>query len=316
MGIETRLSGKNILVTGATGFLGSHLCRSLSGTACTVHAISRKPQTGSKMLRWWQGDLSDFATTQSLLSKIQPDVIFHLTSHGWGAPGLEHVRPTLYNDLIATINVLTVATDLKIDRLVLTGSLEEPQAGDPEIVPSTPYAAAKWACGAYARMFHQLYQTPAVIVRIFMTYGQGQAAEKLLPYTILCLLKGEAPKVTNGERLIDWIYVDDVIEGLRTAAEASDVEGSTIEVGSGTLRSIREVVEQLVSLVRPGVHPLFGAVASRPIEPVRAANVIDTYKRIGWRPTTSWEKGLNLTVDWYRAQFLNQGSELQSSASH
>jgi nucleoside-diphosphate-sugar epimerase len=307
MSTESKLSGKKILVTGATGFLGSHLCRTLSRIACDVHAISRKPQTRSKILHWCQGDLSDFATTQTLLGKIQPDVVFHLTSHGWGAPGLEHVQPTLYNDLIATVNVLTVATDLKIRRLVLTGSLEEPQSGDPEVVPSTPYAAAKWACGAYARMFYQLYQTPTVIVRIFMTYGPGQAAEKLIPYTIRTLLRGETPKVTKGERLIDWIYVDDVIEGLLTAGEASDIEGSTIDVGSGTLRSIRDVLEQLVSRVRPGIRPLFGALPSRPMEPVRAANVIDTYERVGWKPAISWEKGLELTVDWYTAQFRNDG---------
>ena len=314
MATEFKLSRQRILVTGATGFLGSHLCRSLSRIAHDVHAISRKPQTGNKLLQWWQGDLSDFATTQTLLNKIQPDVIFHLTSHGWGAPGLEHVRPTLHSDLIATVNLLTVATELKIRRVVLTGSLEEPQSGDPELVPSTPYAAAKWACGAYARMFHQLYQTPAVIVRIFMTYGPGQPVQKLIPYTILSLLNGEPPKVSNGQRLIDWVYVDDVIEGLLTAAQATDIEGSTIDLGSGTLVSVREVVEQVVSLVGTEVRPLFGAVPSRPIEPVRAANVIDTYERIGWKAATSWQKGLELTINWYSTEFKNNGSELRTNA--
>jgi len=300
MGVEFKLSGQRILVTGATGFLGSHLCRSLSGMSNDVHAISRKPQVSNKVLQWWQGDLADFVTTQTVLNAIQPDVIFHLTTHGWGAPGLEHVRPTLHNDLIATVNLLTVATELKIRRVVLTGSLEEPQSSDPELVPSSPYAAAKWACGAYARMFHQLYQTPAVIVRIFMTYGPGQAVQKLIPYTILSLLKGEPPKVSNGERLIDWIYVNDVIDGLLTAAQTNDIEGSTIDLGSGRLVSVREVVERLVSLVRPAVRPQFGAVPSRPIEPIRAANVIDTYARIGWKAATSWEKGLEFTINWYQ----------------
>jgi UDP-glucose 4-epimerase len=305
MEIESKFSGQRILVTGATGFLGSHLCRSLSAIACELHAISRKPPASNEHLRWWQGDLSDFAQTQIVLKNIQPDVIFHLTTHGWGAPSLEHVLPTLRSDLIATVNLLTVATELRIRRLVLTRSLEEPQSTDPELVPSSPYAAAKWACGAYARMFHQLYRTPVVLVRIFMAYGPGQPVQKLIPYTILSLLNGETPKLSDGQRLVDWIYVDDVIQGLLIAAQASDIEGSTIDLGSGILVSIREVVQQLVILVRPDVRPLFGALPSRPPEPIRAANISASYNRVGWKAATPLEKGLELTANWYRKQLQN-----------
>ena len=119
-----KLSGQKILVTGASGFLGSHLCRSLCMNGTEVHAISRNSSTDDKSsLHWWQGDLADFGTARKLLAAIQPEVIFHLTSHGWGAPGLEHVLPTLHSDLIATVNVLTAATELKIRRLVFTSSL-------------------------------------------------------------------------------------------------------------------------------------------------------------------------------------------------
>jgi nucleoside-diphosphate-sugar epimerase len=275
-----------------------------------LHAVSRKLRASDKQLQWWQGDLSDFATTQVLIKKIQPHIIFHLTTHGWGAPGLEHVRPTLHNDLIATVNLLTVATELKIRRVILTSSLEEPQGVDEEPVPSSPYAAAKWASAVYARMFYQLYQTPVVITRIFMTYGPGQPVQKLIPYTILSLLRGEAPKLSNGQRLVDWIYIDDVIQGLLAAAQANNVEGSTIDLGSGTLTPIRKVVEELVHLVKPETRPLFGALPSRPTEPVRAANIIDTHERIDWQAATPLEKGLALTVNWYAAQLEDNASVL------
>ncbi len=297
-----KLSDKKILVTGASGFLGSHLCRSLCMNGTEVHAISRNPHADDKGLHWWQGDLADFATARKLLAAIQPEVIFHLTSHGWGGPGLEHVLPTLHNDLIATVNLLTAATELKIRRLVLTASLEEPQSNDPEITPSSPYGVAKWACGAYARMFHRLYQTPIILVRIFMTYGPGQAVGKLIPYVTLSLLNNEVPRLSTGERLIDWIYVDDVIRGLLAAAEASDLDGRTIDLGSGRLVSIRDIVLQLVQLVKAPVQPLFGALPPRPSEMVRAANTNDAYARLGWKPVTPLDKGLELTVNWYQAQ--------------
>ena len=305
------LAKQRILVTGATGFLGSHLCRFLSTIAAEVHAISRKRQFGNDHLRWWQGDLSDFAMAQRLLQSIQPDVIFHLTAHTWGGPGVELVQPTLRDDLVATVNLLTAATELKLRRLVLTGSLEEPQPGSPEAVPSSPYAAAKWASGAYARMFHQLYGTPTVILRIFMTYGPGQPAKKLIPYTILSLLNRESPKLSNGQRLIDWIYVDDVIRGLVSAAQAPGIEGATIDLGSGHLRSILDVVEQLVARVSPGTRPVFGAAPARPMEPIRAAKIDEAYERLGWRPLTPWDHGLELTIDWYRREFSSQAAKLR-----
>jgi nucleoside-diphosphate-sugar epimerase len=275
-----------------------------------LHAVSRKPRTDDGHLKWWQGDLSDFATTKRLIEEVRPDIIFHLTTHGWGAPDIEHVRPTVQNDLLATVNLLTVATYLKISRVVLTSSLEEPPEGDREPVPSSPYAAAKWASAGYARMFHRLYQTPIVIVRIFMTYGPGQPVQKLIPHTILSLLKGENPKLSDGQRLVDWIYVEDVIRGLLAAARAHNVEGTTVDLGSGLLVSIREVVEHLVSLLRTKNRPSFGALPSRPAEPIRAANRIDAYEKIGWQAAIPLKEGLALTVNWYKAQAKGKAAEL------
>jgi nucleoside-diphosphate-sugar epimerase len=218
---------------------------------------------------------------------------------------------------MATVNLLTSATELKVERLILTGSSEEPPSGDPDAIPATPYAAAKWASSTYARMFHRLYLTPVVTARIFMTYGPGQPFQKLIPYTIRSLLRGEAPKLSNAQRLIDWIYVDDVIQGLLAAAQANDLEGSTLDLGSGSLISVQEIVEQLVHIVKPEIHPSFGALPSRPVGPVRPANVIDSYTRTGWKAVTPLAKGLELTVDWYRMQSASSNPEakLQTTAS-
>lgn len=298
------VGGKRVLVTGGSGFLGSQLCRSLARDAGEVHAVSRKPRVSNDGVRWWQGDLTDSSATQRLLCEIGPEVIFHLTTHGWGAPGLEHVLPTLHSDLVATVNLLAAAAVLPVRRIVVTGSAEEPWA-DGEVCASSPYAVAKWACGAYARMFNRLYHTPVVIARIFMTYGPGQPRQKLIPYTTLSLLNKQTPKISDGHRLVDWIYVDDVIRGLLATAAADQVEGCTLELGSGTLVSVREIVEQVAGMVGGEVRPVFGALPARPIEHIRAAQVSATAEKIGWRPTVSLTQGLQSTVDWYRSQYLN-----------
>ena len=152
-------------------------------------------------------------------------------------------------------------------------------------------------------MFHALYQLPVVILRLFMVYGpEQQDLRKLIPYVTLCLLRGEAPELTSGQREVDWIYVDDVVDGLIAAAEASNVEGKTIDIGSGELVSVRNVVEDLTRLVNPKIDPFFGALAERPLEQVRKADVAATLAQTGWKPKTSLREGLQNTVSWYRQE--------------
>jgi len=298
----TQFATKKILVTGASGFIGSHLCRSLLERGAEVHGISRRqPSGGHNGIRWWQSDLTDGDAVRKLFSAIQPHYIFHLASYVSGSRALEAVLPTFYNNLATTVNILTAATERGCDRVILAGSLEEPEPGEVLATPCSPYAAAKWSCGAYARMFHALYNTPAVIARLFMVYGPGQQdLKKLVPYVTLSLLRGESPKLSSGQRLVDWIYVEDVVKGLKQIALASDVEGKTVELGSGILVSVKDVVERLGCMIDSKKELLFGALNERPFEQVRAANTSDAFEKIGWSPEVSLEEGLARTVSWFR----------------
>jgi nucleoside-diphosphate-sugar epimerase len=298
------VSGKKVLVTGASGFIGTHLCGRLHQMGAEVHGVSRVVRAvEERSVRWWQGDLSDITIVQKLLSAIKPEVIFHLASHVAGAREVNRVLPTFASNLASTVNLLTVVTEVGCQRLVLAGSLEEPSADEVDAVPGSPYAAAKWASRAYARMFYDLYRTPVVIARIFMVYGPGQQdLRKLIPYVILSLLKGDPPQLSTGQRPVDWIYVADVVDGLMALAFTAGVEGCTIDLGSGILVPVRDVVEQIVQVVGTGVEPLFGAVPERPFEQIRVAETAQTHAKLGWRPTTSLKIGIEHTVAWYRQQ--------------
>ena len=307
--LQQSFFGKKVLITGASGFIGSHLCRRLSESDVELHAISRvKRSECDSKLQWWQGDLSDSVMTREFVRAIQPDVIFHLASHVKGARSVGNVMPTFRSNLLSTVNILTVASEVGCRRIVLTNSLEEPDLGDPTSIPSSPYAAAKWASSGYARMFHALYQLPVVILRLFMVYGPAQQdLGKLIPYVTLCLLRGEVPKLTSGRRDVDWIYVDDVVDGIVAAAEASNVEGKTIDIGSGELVSIRNVVEYLVRLTNSTIQPVYGTLAERPLEQVRKANVAAALTQIGWKPKTRLREGLENTVNWFREETKEGG---------
>jgi nucleoside-diphosphate-sugar epimerase len=294
------LSGQRSLVTGASGFIGSALVRRLLQHGSDVYAVSRNPHAGrADGIHWCQGDLEELTTARRVFEEAKPALVFHLASHVAGARDLALVMPTFASNLASTVNVLTSAAERGCDRIVLTGSLEEPS--DPQAAPSSPYAAAKHAASGYARMFHALFGTPIVMLRLFMVYGPGQGdLRKLVPSVILSLLRGEPPPVSSGSREIDWIFLDDVVDARIAAAVAPQAVGTTLDVGSGRLVSIRSVVERLVQLVRPGIEPRFGAVPDRPLEQVRVADCARTKALIGWQPTTELDEGLRRTAEWYR----------------
>jgi UDP-glucose 4-epimerase len=297
-------SGQPVLVTGATGFIGSHVCRLLDEAGAQVHGVGRRTAEGVPGLaRYHTGDLADASFVDRLLDESRPRCVFHLASHVVGARDLDQVASTLRDGLIATVNILTAAVRHGGPRVVLAGSLEEPEPEGEWLVPSSPYAAAKLAGTAYARMFQVLYDLPVVHARIFMVYGPGQRdLRKLVPYTILSLLRGEAPRVSSGDRLVDWVYVEDVARGLMRLGEQDGIEGQRVDLGTGILTSVRDVVMQLAKLVRPDIVPEFGAVAARPMEQVRRADAEAAEQLTGWRPGFSLVEGLARTVDWYSAQ--------------
>lgn len=291
---------RKVLVTGARGFLGSHLVRLLAAANADVVAVSRGAQDETRgSVRWMRVDLTREQSIESLLQATRPEYVFHFASHGMGSPERENVLPTLAIDLCTTVWMLEGATRLGVRRMMLAASLEEPIPGTGEIVPSSPYAAAKWAGGAYARMFQRLYATPVVMTRPYMVYGPEQRPHKLLPYVILALLRGEAPRLGSGRRGVDWIYVDDVLEGMSAAMFAADAEGSTFDLGSGSLVSIRETVELVVELLGSRIRPLFGALPDRPVEQERIADVKTAHEKLGWKARTSLREGLSQTINWY-----------------
>jgi UDP-glucose 4-epimerase len=297
---DNSLAGRRLLVTGASGFIGARLCRRAAEQGATVHALSRRPRAEAGDVRWERGDLADDAVAGNLVQRIRPDVVLHLASEVSGGRDLGLVRPMLRANLLAAVNVMLACAEQGC-RVVLAGSMEEPDPGDPDAVAQSPYAAAKWAALTYARHLHALHDLPVVHLRVFMVYGPGQLdLRKLVPYVTVSLLRGVTPRLTSGARAVDWIYVDDVVDAFLRAAAAPGVEGRSLDIGSGAPVAARELVERLHELVGGAVEPAFGAVPDRPLERVRVADPIPAAAALDWRPRTSLDDGLARTVAFYR----------------
>lgn len=294
---------RRVLVTGASGFLGSHLTRRLLGAGCEVHATSRDQRSSETPgLVWWCSDTAELREARSVFKDVKPDVIFHLAGAVGADPTLERVLPTYHSLLTSTVNLLSAAAEYGCQRIILIGSFTEPLPSSPNPIPQAPYAAAKWAASAYGRMFHALHSTPVVILRPFMTYGPGQHPSKLVPSVIRSLLRDAAPKVTSGRTKADWIYVSDVIDAFLTASSAPGLNGTTLDLGTGELTTVKSVIDELAAAIGTDAIPLFGALPDRPFENEVAANTASAAERLGWRATTSLKDGLRQTVDWYRSQ--------------
>lgn len=309
---------EKVLVTGARGFIGSQLCKRLVVSGVELHAVSRQPPADvvawwqsiagdmsdasrAATIRWWNVDLIDLHATRELIRTVRPDATYHLAGLVMGSRSLEMVLPILQNNFLAAFNLLLATAESRAGRIVLAGSLEEPDAPYP--VPSSPYAAAKGAASQYARMFRALYETEVVMTKISMVYGPAQADRtKLVPYVTTAFLRGARPKLSSGIRLVDWIFVEDVVDGLIACAHASGADGHTVDLGSGEVFSIREIVQQLRELIPGAPEPLFGAVPDRPLERVRKTDIATSLKLIGWKPSTTLQAGLRRTVDWYKSR--------------
>lgn len=293
-----RAGSGNVLVTGASGFIGRALARQLVAeghpTVCTAR---RAPDGVVEGAMWIPGDITDRSFVEGLVARTEPAVVFHLASQVTGSRSIDVVPTTLASNLTGSISVLEAVTRVGCDRLVLIGSGDEP---GPAGTPSSPYAATKWAVGGYARMFLSLYGTPVTTARPFMVYGPDQPdTTKVVPYAITSLLRGDAPRLSSGRRLCDWVYIDDVVEALVLLADAADVVGRVVDVGSGRLHTVRHVVETIATLIGSAVEPRFGDVPDRPGETEEVADVAEAARLCGWRPTTDLYEGLKRTVAWY-----------------
>ncbi len=293
--------GRRVLVTGSGGFIGSHLVQRLVDLGAEIHTVSRRAgrrETGWNVLR---ADLHDPVATADVVRAVHPELVFHLAGEVSGSRDVRMVLPTLAGNLQSTVNLLTAATETGLPRVVLAGSMEEPEPEEARSTASSPYAVSKWAAAAYAQLFHGLWSLPTVVLRIAMAYGPAQPdGRKLVPYVVNSLLTGREPELTSGTREIDWVYVDDVVDAFVAAACTPDAAGRTFDIGSGRPVDIRRTVELLRQVVGTDVLPRYGAIEDRRLDTARIADVRDAAELLGWRAAVGLQDGLSRTVEWYR----------------
>jgi nucleoside-diphosphate-sugar epimerase len=282
------------LVTGATGFIGSHLTRRLvqAGEQVSVLVPSGVDRSALKgvleQVELHEVDLRTAGAVARAIDTLDPSFVFHLAAAGVTDPFLspdEAIRTNVYG----TIHLLRAIKGRARVIVMRTPG---------EIEALNVYAASKAAAWQFCRMYRRTQGWPIVGAMPFQVYGAGQTSKALIPSAIEAALAGRDFPATSGGQQRDWIYIDDVIDALITLGKANRFDLETIEIGSGSTLSVREAVERIYDLVGRGGRPLIGALPDRPGEvEIQSADADATAAILGWRAQVSLEAGLRQTIE-------------------
>lgn len=311
-----------ILITGATGFVGSCLTRRLvemkyKKRGHTMSPIEIHIFTRSKSNKWriadlmghvinHEVDLRDADMVEETVAQIRPKIIYHLATYG-GFAAQKDASVIMESNFMGTVNLLSACEKIGFDYFINTGSSSEygikskPMHENDILEPVGDYGVSKSAATLFCQSRAFEKGLPVITLRIFSPYGPWDDSQRLIPYVIKLLLRGESPKLSTPKSVRDYIYIDDVLDVFLQVIKVPVPKGKIFNVGSGVQYSIGEVVTMITEIIGNGVEPVWGKVSSQRPEPdTWVADIKKAKTEIGWFPSTSLRAGLNKTVDWFR----------------
>ncbi|MBI2067925.1 MAG: GDP-mannose 4,6-dehydratase [Deltaproteobacteria bacterium] len=313
---------KRVLVTGADGFIGSHLTEMLLRLKASVSVFVRGNSiTGTtcyklKNIVHLKGDLRKIITgniaSPDAISLIRDDasqIIFHLAADAYVPNSFEHPLEVFETNLTGTLNILTAAQQIKdIQRVVCTSSSEiygsaqyAPIDEKHPLCPTSPYAASKVAADRASFSFCNTYSLPIAIIRPFNTYGPRHTYDVIPKFISLALAGKELTVDGSGEQTRDFTYIDDMVRAFLTMGSHAKAVGQTVNFGTGVDVSVRDVAEKIVRIS--------GSKSKIVHVPERLAQVkqlLCDYRLakslFDYQPRFSIDEGLRLNIDWAKIQ--------------
>lgn len=303
----------NVLVTGATGFIGSNLVRSLLQKGAKVSILKRPKSSVWRLkdilsrIKILEADLRNKHHLQLALKNSDNRIIFHLAACVKREPSVSLIKENLETNVLGTINLIDCMTNWNIKSFVNTGTCDE--YGDNPVPfhekqrenPLSPYAASKVSASHYCQMLTRTTGFPIITLRPFLTYGPYQTGEMLIHNVITSCLKSLPIRVTKGQQTREFHYISDIVDGFLLAATNKKTIGEIVDLGTGEEHSVKKVVEMIVKLTDYRLKWRLGDLTYRENEMFRFYCRGEKAKELlKWRPKTSLENGLIKTIDWYK----------------
>lgn len=319
--MNENIAGKKVLVTGAGGFIGSHLTEQLVRCGAKVRAFVRYNsradpgllrQTAPEMRREIEivaGDLRDSNAVQKAVEDVE--LVFHLGALISIPYSYHHPREVIETNVVGTLNVLMACLDRGISRLIHTSTsevygtaLRVPIDEEHPLQGQSPYSASKIGADKLVESFFRAYDLPIVTIRPFNTYGPRQSARAVIPTIITQALTQDEIHLGAIDTRRDFTFVSDTVGGFIRAAQAgSSVEGQTFNLGTGTEVTIGQVAQKILEIVNRPVRILKDPQRMRPGKSEVMRLVSDNRlagEELGWHPEISLDDGLYQTIAWIR----------------
>jgi len=314
--------GKKVLVTGADGFIGSHLTEKLLEKGADVSAFIRSASgtTGYRLknishledeVTIIAGDIGS-ADSINLIKENDPDIIFHLSAIAYVNFSFDHPLEVMKANLGGTLNVLEAAKDLDLERVVVTSSSEVYGTAQTSSIdethpmnPTSPYAASKAAADRYAYSYWRTYGLPIAIIRPFNTYGPRHTYD-VIPRFIRLVLEGKPPTIYgSGEQSRDFTYVSDTVRAFLFMGSSKKAIGEVVNFGTGKDIKIKDLAYEIIKIAGARLKPVF--LEERMAEVNRLCCNYEKAKRLfGWEPQISLEEGLKRNIDWCKEHWFRK----------
>ena len=311
---------EKFLVTGGAGFIGSNICKRLVSQDCFVRVVDNLI-TGKKSnlsevidkIEFIQADMGDSEVAQSAMKDI--DVVLHEGALPSVPVSIDNPAATHKHCVDATFTLLLAARDAGIKRFVYAASSsaygDAPTSPKVETMPASPlspYAVAKLTGEYYCSVFYNIYGLETVSLRYFNVFGpyQDPASQyaAAIPAFVTAILKGEPPTIYgDGEQSRDFTYIDNVVDANLLAARARQTQGEVINIACGQAVTVNEIIDMINNLLGKSVKPTYtpprpGDVKHSLADITAAKNLID------YKPNVSFNNGLRLAIDWYKANLI------------
>ncbi|HJT44553.1 MAG TPA: NAD-dependent 4,6-dehydratase LegB [Rhizomicrobium sp.] len=314
-----KLVGSKVLVTGADGFIGSHLAEALVQAGAHVRGLVYYNSFNSKGwldtsplakdIELIAGDVRDGAQMQQLVQGM--DIVFHLAALIAIPYSYRAAASYVQTNVEGTLNIVQAARDQGGVRVLHTSTSEVygtarqvPIGEDHPLQPQSPYSASKIAADAMAMSFHLAHGLPLTIVRPFNTYGPRQSARAVIPTIITQILKGKRRiKLGSLSPTRDFNYVSDTCAGFLALAECDAAMGKTVNIGSDTEISIGDTARLIANTIGASIEIESDEQRLRPtsseVERLHCDNS-QIRALTGFKPQIGFEEGLARTVEWFR----------------
>jgi nucleoside-diphosphate-sugar epimerase len=305
---QKKFKGKTVLITGANGFIGSHLAQALINYDCRIYALfygAESKVINNRKIQWLKGDVRDQAAMKKLINRIKPNFVFHLAAVVDSSRDLRLIKEMVETNLLGTLNLLLSLENVKFQKMVFLGSCEEYGLGIAPFKESqptmavSPYGFSKIAASGLCSISSRILDYPIIVLRPTVVYGPGQEGKMFLPSLLWVLLDNSLFEMSKGGQKRDFIYIKDLIDAILISG-VSNIKGEIINIGSGKAYSLKKVA-LLAKKLSGSKSQISFALPYRQDEIMNySCDISKAKKLLKWKPQYSLEDGLRETIESFQ----------------